>query len=127
MARRKKPPTETPTQAPTQPQETPKVESKPQTQPQTQLPFEVRKISNEEYVMYNTKPESEYVKIAKLIVEKALESDSPLLIKLPPDLSVRRIVPILAKIVSDLWKSGTKIEFKASYKNNEIVIKRIKG
>ena len=121
MKERKKPPTQPPTETPTQPQ----VETKPQSQPT--LPFEIKKISNEDYLMYNSKPESEYVRIAKQIVEEALKWDTPLLIRLPPDLPARRIVPILAKITSDLWKNGTKIEFKASYKRNEIVIRHIKG
>jgi len=69
------------------------------------------------------KKESEYAKIAHMIIEKALESDTPLLMKLPPDIPARRIVPILAKITSDLWKKGTRIEFKASYNKNEIAIR----
>jgi hypothetical protein len=129
MSKRKKPPTQPPTQPQVEASKVDKphqVETKPQSQ--STLPFEIKKISNEEYLAYNSvKKESEYAKIAHMIIEKALESDTPLLIKLPPNIPARRIVPILAKITSDLWKNGTKIEFKASYKNNEIAIRHIKG
>jgi hypothetical protein len=122
MPKKKKPPTQPPTQV-----EPPQVEQQIPTMPTPQLEMpqlEIRKISHEEYLEYgNEKKESEYAKIARTIVEKAMESDAPLLIKLPQGISARRVVPILARIVSELWKNGTRVEFKASYNKNEIVIR----
>jgi hypothetical protein len=124
MPRRKKPTAQPPTETPTQPQTQIEAPTQVETLQTPQLPFEVRKISDDEYLEYgNEKKESEYAKIARMIVEKALESDSPILVKLPPDLSARKVVPILARIVYELWRSGTKIEFKASYKRNEIAVR----
>jgi len=124
MPRRKKPTTQPPTETPTQPQTQIEAPTQVETPKTPQLPFEVRKISDDEFMTYgNEKKESEYAKIARMIVEKALESDSPILVRLPPDLSARRVVPILARLVAEMWRSGTKIEFKASYKNNEIAVR----
>jgi hypothetical protein len=115
MPKKKKPKTQA---------ETPQIEA---TQVETMPQLEIRKISHEEYMAYgNEKKESEYAKIAKIIVEKALESDSPIIVRLPPTINIRRVVPILGRIVSEMWKSGTKIEFKASYKNNEIAVRVIR-
>jgi hypothetical protein len=133
MPRRKKPSTQPPTETPTQAKiEAPaQAEAPVQAETKQQAPrqqLEIRKISHEEYAAYgNEKKESEYAKIAKMIVEKALESDTPILVKLPESVPARRVVPILSRIVSELWKSGTKIEFKASYKNNEVAIRVLRG
>jgi hypothetical protein len=126
MPRRKKPLTETPTQPPTETptQTSTQIEAPTQVETKREPQLEIRKISHEEYMAYGSeKKESEYAKIAKMIVEKVLESDSPILVKLPENISARRIVPIIARIASELWKSGTRIEFKASYNKNEIAIR----
>ena len=87
--------------------------------------YTIREITNEEYVKFgNPDRKSELKQIAEDIVKKVLESDTPLLIKFH-DIKVRQIIPVLAQLVADYKHQKITIDFKASVKENALVIKKI--
>jgi len=83
--------------------------------------YTVREISNEEYMRFgNPDRRSELKQIAEDIIKRVLESNTPLMIKFH-DVKVRQVIPVLARLITD---HKYKIEFKASIKENALVIKK---
>jgi hypothetical protein len=86
--------------------------------------YTIREITNEEYVKFgNPDRKSELRQIAEDIVKKVLESNTPLMIKFH-DIKVRQIIPVLAQLVADYKHQKITIDFKASVKENALVIKK---
>jgi len=84
--------------------------------------YTIQAISDEEYRKFgNTERKSEVKQIAEEIIEKVLESSTPLLIRFN-EVKVRQIIPVLSQLIRD---RKIKVDFKASVKDNSIAIKKI--
>ena len=100
--------------------ETPRVEA-------PRVKYVIEPITSEEYARFGNPSKSEVRKVAEEIVAKALESNTPLKITFN-NLKVRQIIPVLAQIARELKnEKSITIDFKASMKDNVIVIKKVSG
>jgi hypothetical protein len=100
---------------------TPKIET-----PKTETPkYTIEQITNEEYRKFGHPDKSEIKQIAEEIIAKTMESNTPLKVKFT-NIKVRQIIPVLSQLVKELkYKQFITIDFKASIKDNTIVIKKV--
>jgi predicted DNA-binding protein (UPF0278 family) len=88
----------------------------------------VKEITPEEFILFNTREDSEVVKLASEIISAVITSDKPLKFEFNEKFNVRRVVPVLARKISEYNKSSTdhKIVMKVSYKSNTLVLAKVK-
>jgi len=104
--------------------ETPKIETP---KPQTHKPYVIEPITNEEYIRFGNRDKSEVRRVAEEIIARVLESDTPLKITLN-NITVRQILPVLSQLARELKEEKSiVVDFKASIKENVILIKKVSG